>query len=319
MSAELPLVPAHHRRQPDARRPRAQPCRRASAARPQARPATSSGRRTSSTSAQVARTAEQLGFEGVLTPTGTWCEDAWLVTAALIRRDQQAEVPGRLPARAHLARPWPPRWPPAYQRISRGRLLLNVVTGGQAEEQRRFGDHLSHDERYARTGRVPRRGARRLERAAVRLRRPVLPGRGGYRDAAAGPGTRHLLRRLVGGRRAGRGPLRRRLPDLGRAAGAGRGEAGLDARAGRRGGPGAEVRHPAACPEARAALDGGAADDGDDGPAATLRRRLAALTPARREETVADLVRELGRRRARPRRRRRRGRTGRSATSASTR
>src|SRR5207302_2788797 len=37
-------------------------------------------------------------------------------------------------------------------RISRGRLLLNVVTGGQAEEQRRFGDHLSHDERYARTG-----------------------------------------------------------------------------------------------------------------------------------------------------------------------
>ncbi|MGW5082727.1 type I polyketide synthase [Micromonospora echinospora] len=47
-------------------------------------------------------------------------------------------------------------------------------------------------------------------------------------------------------------------------------------------------------PEARAALDGGAAaDDGADGPAATLRRRLAALTPARREETVADLVREL--------------------------
>ncbi|MEV4467802.1 type I polyketide synthase [Micromonospora echinofusca] len=47
-------------------------------------------------------------------------------------------------------------------------------------------------------------------------------------------------------------------------------------------------------PEARAALDGGAAvDDGDEGPAATLRRRLAALTPARREESVADLVREL--------------------------
>ncbi|MGK5673960.1 type I polyketide synthase [Micromonospora sp. URMC 106] len=47
-------------------------------------------------------------------------------------------------------------------------------------------------------------------------------------------------------------------------------------------------------PEARAALDGGApADDGDEGPAATLRRRLAGLTPARREETVADLVRDL--------------------------
>ena len=35
--------------------------------------------------AQVARTAELLGFTGVLTPTGTWCEDAWLTTAALMQ------------------------------------------------------------------------------------------------------------------------------------------------------------------------------------------------------------------------------------------
>ena len=52
--------------------------------------------------ADIARTADQLGFEGVLTPTGTWCEDAWLVTAALIRGDPQPEVPGRVPARRHL-------------------------------------------------------------------------------------------------------------------------------------------------------------------------------------------------------------------------
>ena len=39
--------------------------------------------------AQVARSAEQLGFDGVLTPTGTWCEDAWLVTAALIRETER--------------------------------------------------------------------------------------------------------------------------------------------------------------------------------------------------------------------------------------
>lgn len=38
-----------------------------------------------------------------------------------------------------------------YQRITRGRLLLNVVTGGDSAEQRRFGDHLGHDLRYART------------------------------------------------------------------------------------------------------------------------------------------------------------------------
>src|SRR5215210_6035556 len=35
--------------------------------------------------ADIARTAEKLGFEGVLTPTGTFCEDAWLVTSALLR------------------------------------------------------------------------------------------------------------------------------------------------------------------------------------------------------------------------------------------
>ncbi|WP_326564146.1 type I polyketide synthase [Micromonospora peucetia] len=47
-------------------------------------------------------------------------------------------------------------------------------------------------------------------------------------------------------------------------------------------------------PEARAALDGGVpVDDGEEGTAAALRRRLVGLTAARREETVADLVREL--------------------------
>jgi alkanesulfonate monooxygenase SsuD/methylene tetrahydromethanopterin reductase-like flavin-dependent oxidoreductase (luciferase family) len=33
---------------------------------------------------QVARAAEKVGFDAVLTPTGTWCEDAWVATAALI-------------------------------------------------------------------------------------------------------------------------------------------------------------------------------------------------------------------------------------------
>src|SRR6204780_5924111 len=39
---------------------------------------------------QIARGAEQLGFEGALTPTGAWCDDAWLATAML------AEVTRRL-------------------------------------------------------------------------------------------------------------------------------------------------------------------------------------------------------------------------------
>ncbi len=28
----------------------------------------------------VAKTAEQLGFEAVLAPTGSWCPDAWITT-----------------------------------------------------------------------------------------------------------------------------------------------------------------------------------------------------------------------------------------------
>ncbi|MGO1053991.1 LLM class flavin-dependent oxidoreductase [Crossiella sp. CA198] len=100
--------------------------------------------------AQIAHAAEKLGFTGVLTPTGTWCEDAWLTTAALIRETRRLKFlvafrPGVLSPTlaAQLAA--------TYQRISGGRLLLNVVTGGDTVEQRRFGDWLGHDERYART------------------------------------------------------------------------------------------------------------------------------------------------------------------------
>ncbi|WP_020673653.1 LLM class flavin-dependent oxidoreductase [Amycolatopsis nigrescens] len=100
--------------------------------------------------AQVARAAEQIGFEGVLTPTGTWCEDAWLSTAALIRETSRLKFlvafrPGVISPTlaAQMAG--------TYQRISGGRLLLNIVTGGDAVEQRRFGDWHDHDQRYART------------------------------------------------------------------------------------------------------------------------------------------------------------------------
>jgi alkanesulfonate monooxygenase len=39
-----------------------------------------------------------------------------------------------------------------FQRVSGGRLLLNLVTGGDDVEQRRFGDHLNKVARYARAG-----------------------------------------------------------------------------------------------------------------------------------------------------------------------
>lgn len=101
--------------------------------------------------AVVAKTAEQLGFTAVLTPTGTACEDAWLATAALIRETTRLRFlvafrPG------FLSPTLAAQQAATFQRLSGGRLLLNVVTGGDADEQQRFGDWLDHDARYARTG-----------------------------------------------------------------------------------------------------------------------------------------------------------------------
>jgi alkanesulfonate monooxygenase len=99
--------------------------------------------------AQIARAAEQLGFDAVLTPTGVWCEDAWLVTAALTRETERLKY--IVAFRPGLTSPvLAAQMAGTFQRLSRGRLLLNVVSGGHSDELRRFGDFLPHDERYAR-------------------------------------------------------------------------------------------------------------------------------------------------------------------------
>jgi alkanesulfonate monooxygenase len=100
--------------------------------------------------AQVAQAADALGFTGVLTPTGTWCEDAWLTTAALLRETERLKF--LVAFRPNAITPTLAAQKAAtFQRISGGRLLLNVVTGGDESEQRRFGDWDDHDARYART------------------------------------------------------------------------------------------------------------------------------------------------------------------------
>jgi alkanesulfonate monooxygenase len=99
--------------------------------------------------AQIARAADQLGFEAVLTPTGVWCEDAWLVTAALTRETERLKF--IVAFRPGLTSPvLAAQMASTLQRLSRGRLLLNVVSGGHSDELRRFGDFMPHDERYAR-------------------------------------------------------------------------------------------------------------------------------------------------------------------------
>ena len=100
--------------------------------------------------AEVARAADRLGYEGVLTPTGTWCEDAWLTASALLAETERLKFlvafrPGLVPPTLAAQQT------ATLQRFSEGRVLLNVVSGGDDVEQRRFGDWLGHDERYART------------------------------------------------------------------------------------------------------------------------------------------------------------------------
>jgi alkanesulfonate monooxygenase len=100
---------------------------------------------------QIARSAEQLGFTGALTPTSSWCEDAWVLTAGLSQVTERFKF--LVAFRPGLMSPTlAAQMAATYQRISGGRLLLNVVTGGDDVEQQRFGDHLGKQARYARAG-----------------------------------------------------------------------------------------------------------------------------------------------------------------------
>jgi alkanesulfonate monooxygenase len=99
---------------------------------------------------QVALAAEELGFEGALTPTGLWCDDAWVTTAMLSQRTERLKF--MIAFRPGLVSPTlAAQMATTFQRQSGGRLLLNVVTGGDSEEQRALGDPLDKDARYART------------------------------------------------------------------------------------------------------------------------------------------------------------------------
>ena len=78
---------------------------------------------------QIARSAEQLGFTGALTPTSSWCEDAWVMTAALTQVTERFRF--LVAFRPGLTSPTlAAQMAATFQRVSGGRLLLNVVTGG---------------------------------------------------------------------------------------------------------------------------------------------------------------------------------------------
>ena len=96
---------------------------------------------------QLAQAIDDLGFEGALLPTGRSCEDAWIVGAALIPLTTRMRF--LVAVRPGLMSPTlAARMVATLDRISNGRVLVNVVTGGDPDELAGDGVHLKHDERY---------------------------------------------------------------------------------------------------------------------------------------------------------------------------
>ncbi len=100
--------------------------------------------------AQIAQACDQLGYDAVLTPCGTGCEDAWLATAALLPLTQRLQF--LVAFRPALLTPTlAAQMASTYQRMSNGRLLINIVTGAEDAELARFGIHAPKHMRYAQT------------------------------------------------------------------------------------------------------------------------------------------------------------------------
>jgi alkanesulfonate monooxygenase len=96
---------------------------------------------------QVAQATDTLGYYGVLLPTGRSCEDSWVVASALAPLTERLRF--LVAVRPGLQSPTlAARMTATLDRISGGRLLINVVTGGDPVENKGDGIFASHAERY---------------------------------------------------------------------------------------------------------------------------------------------------------------------------
>lgn len=96
---------------------------------------------------QVAQAADSLGYEGVLIPTGRSCEDPWVVASSLLSVTTKLKF--LVAVRPGLHQPsLAARMAASFDRLSGGRLLINLVTGGDQTELEGDGVFLDHAERY---------------------------------------------------------------------------------------------------------------------------------------------------------------------------
>ncbi len=172
---------------------------------------------------RFAQTHEAAGFDRLL--VGHWSDqpDGFLVTALAGLSTQKiqyllAHRPGfvspTLAARKFAT----------LEHLLGGRLAVHIISGGNDAEQRRDGDYLDHDQRYARTDAFLDTVRGVDQRAAGGYSQRFLSGRAGLvrHSPAAKAASSHLLRRLVGSGHRRRRQTCRRLRAVGRVAGANR-------------------------------------------------------------------------------------------------
>ena len=137
---------------------------------------------------QIGQAADRLGFEGVLLPTGRTCEDSWILASALAPLTRRLKF--LVAVRPGVTSPlFAARQAATLDRVSGGRVLINVVAGGSASESAADGVFDDHDARYAVTdefltiwrrlmagGRVDFKGEHLRVEGAELLFRPVQAG-----------------------------------------------------------------------------------------------------------------------------------------------
>ena len=96
---------------------------------------------------QIAVAADNLGYDGILIPTGSGCLDPWVTASSLVPVTSRLKLLVAL--RTALTKPTAAaRMAATLDQASHGRLLLNVVAGGDAAELAADGIFLDHDARY---------------------------------------------------------------------------------------------------------------------------------------------------------------------------
>ncbi len=159
---------------------------------------------------QIAQAADQLGYFGVLLPTGRSCEDSWVVASAVAPWTERLRY--LVAVRPGLQSPSvAARMTATLDRVTNGRLLVNVVTGGDPVENKGDGIFLDHNERYAVTREFLGVYSDLLAGKTVERRRQAHPDRGRPPAVPAGAvaAPAAVFRRIVGRRHRCRRRYRR--------------------------------------------------------------------------------------------------------------